>query len=372
MKKDMSKEVVTDLLRLGGITVNGEQPWDIQIHNEQIYKRLLREVDLGLGESYMEGWWDCKRIDLFIERMIEANLYYKIKGDFKLMLKFFLAKFLNFQTKKHLDQIKKHYECGNDLFQLMLDSTMSYTCGYWKNATELEQAQLAKLDLVCKKILLEPGMRVLDIGCGWGGFAKYAAEKYDVEVVGITISEQQYSLAKERCANLSVEIRLQDYRDLNEKFDRIVSIGMFEHIGHLNYRNYMQIAHNCLKDNGIFLLHTIGANISSTKAAEWISKYIFPNGVIPSIMQIGKSTEKLFVMEDWHNFGFDYYQTLMAWHHNFNQNWHTIKDKYDTQFFRMWNFYLLSCAAEFKARELQLWQIVLSKTGLKFRYEAPR
>lgn len=191
-------------------------------------------------------------------------------------------------------------------------------------------------------------------------------------MIGITISQEQYHLAKQRCVNLPVEFRLQDYRELNEEFDRIVSIGMFEHIGHLTYQKYMQIAHNCLKEDGLFLLHTIGVNISSTKASEWISKYIFPNGMIPSITQIGKSMEKLFVMEDWHNFGMDYYQTLMAWHHNFNQGCDTIKNKYDARFFRMWNFYLLGCAAEFKARELQLWQLVLSKTGLPFRYDAPR
>lgn len=248
---------------------------------------------------------------------------------------------------------------------------MNYTCGYWKDVVTLEEAQIAKLDLTCRKLLLEPGMRLLDIGCGWGGLAKYAAENYGVKVVGITISKQQYELATERCKNLPVEIRFQDYRDVNEKFDRIASLGMFEHVGYLNYRKYMQIVHQCLADDGLFLLHTIGSNESTTQAMPWIAKYIFPNGMLPSITQIGKATEKLFIMEDWQNLGIDYYKTLLAWHQNFNAHWSSLKANYDEKFFRMWNYYLLSCAGGFNTRMLQLWQIVFSK-GLKTRYDAPR
>lgn len=215
-------------------------------------------------------------------------------------------------------------------------------------------------------------MRIVDIGCGWGGFAKYAAENYHVEVVGITISKQQYDYAKENCKGLSVEIRLQDYRELSGQFDHVVSLGMFEHVGYLNYRNYMQIANKILSPDGIFLLHTIGSNVSVTKTDEWIGKYIFPNGMLPSIAQISKATEELFVMEDWHNFGAYYAKTLMAWNHNFNAHWDTLKDKYDDRFFRMWNYYLLMCAGTFRARGIQLWQIVFSKNGIPGGYEAPR
>ncbi len=215
-------------------------------------------------------------------------------------------------------------------------------------------------------------MRLLDIGCGWGALAKYAAEKYDVEVVGITISKQQYELARERCKNLPVEIRFQDYRDVDEKFDRIVSLGMFEHVRYMNYRHYMQIVHDCLVDEGLFLLHTIGGNESTTQVMPWIAKYIFPNGMLPSVMQIGKATEKLLIMEDWHNFGVDYYKTLMAWHNNFNQHWQLIKANYDETFFRMWNYYLLCCAGGFNSRVMQLWQIVFSKTGIKGGYDSVR
>lgn len=365
--------MVIELLRLAGVTINGHAPWDVRVHNEQFYERVLADTDLGLGETYMERWWDCERIDLLIARILASNIEAKFKKNYRLLFKLLRTKFFNLQTKRRALLVgKKHYDLGNELFQIMLDSHMNYTCGYWNNVETLEQAQLAKLDLVCKKMLLKPGMRVLDIGCGWGAFAKYAAQHYGVSVVGITISHQQCEFAKESCKNLPIDIHFQDYRELNQPFDRIVSLGMFEHVGYLNYRTYMQIIRNCLTDDGLFLLHTIGGNVSTTQATRWISTYIFPNGMLPSIMQIGKATEKLLIMEDWHNFGLDYYQTLMAWHRNFNQGWNQIKHHYDDRFFRMWNFYLLSCAAGFQAREMQLWQIVFSKRGLRDRYEAAR
>lgn len=373
IKKNKAKIFVNYMLQLANININGQTPWDIQIYNDEFYSRLLRDADLGLGESYMDGWWDCQRIDLFISKLINANLESKIKINFKLAFNVFLSKILNLQTQKRSLHVgRQHYDRGNDLFQIMLDSNMNYTCGYWREAENLEQAQLDKLDLTCRKLCLKPGMKLLDIGCGWGGLAKYAAENYGVSVVGITISQQQYELAKTRCAHLPVEIRFQDYRDLNEKFDRIVSLGMFEHVGYKNYRKYMEIVHQCLNDDGLFILHTIGSNESVTKATPWISKYIFPNGMIPSIMQIGQASEKLFVMEDWHNFGADYYKTLMAWHENFNKGWDQIKSQYSEKFFRMWNYYLLSCAGAFDARMLQLWQIVFSKKGIQGGYSAPR
>ncbi|ASQ46059.1 cyclopropane fatty acyl phospholipid synthase [Legionella clemsonensis] len=367
-----ARSFVTRILNLAGITINGNALWDVQIYNDQFYSRVLRDADLGLGESYMEGWWDCKRIDLLIERIVNANIHTNIKISPHLALRLLMSKFFNFQSKRRAFQVgRRHYDLGNDLFVAMLDSRMNYTCGYWKKATTLEEAQLAKLELSCKKLLLQPGMRLLDIGCGWGALAKYAAENYKVDVVGITISEKQYEFAKAHCQNLPVEIRLQDYREVNEKFDRIVSLGMFEHVGYLNYRKYMQVIDRCLKEEGLFLLHTIGGNESTTQAMPWISKYIFPNGMIPSIAQLGKSTEKLLIMEDWQNFGMDYYKTLLAWHQNFNGAWDYLKNNYDEKFFRMWNYYLLSCAGGFNTRMLQLWQIVFSK-GLKERYDAPR
>ena len=370
---EKEKEIVKSLLENTGIKINGNNLWGLKVHNENFYKRVLAGGSLALGESYMDGWWDCERLDEFFFRILRSQIDKKIRKNPKLLLKILFANLFNPQKKSRAFKIgEKHYDLGNKLYQNMLDKRMVYTCGYWKNAKNLDEAQEAKLDLVCKKIGLKKGMKVLDIGCGWGSFAKYAAEKYKVKVVGITVSKEQVKLGEKFCKGLPVEIRLQDYRDLNEKFDAIVSLGMFEHIGVKNYRTYMTIVNNCLRDDGLFLLHTIGGNSSTTHVDPWLDKYIFPNGIIPPIKQIGDSIEGLFVMEDWHNLGSDYDRTLMAWHNNFNKNWNKIKSDYDERFYRMWNYYLLSCAGSFRARKNQLWQIVLSKNGILEGYKSVR
>ena len=374
MRQSAAEKVIRELLETAGIHINGVHPWDVQVHNQNLYSRVLKENSLGLGEAYMDGWWDCDRLDLLFDRILRAGLDSKIKTNLKLALKLLIHKYFNFQTKKRSLQVgKEHYDLGNDLYEFMLDSNMNYTCGYWKNASNLDEAQIDKLELTCQKLMLSPGMRVLDIGCGFGAFAKYAAKNFGVEVVGVTISQEQRDYAIQNCAGLPVEIRFQDYRDASGKFDRIVSLGMFEHVGPLNYDTYMSVARNCLKDDGIFLLHTIGTNISSISICDpWTAKYIFPNGVLPSIAQIAKSTENKFIMEDWHNFGADYEKTLLAWHNNFSKNWDKLKSNYDERFSRMWRYYLLSSAGAFRARNIQLWQIVFSKQGIVGGYQCPR
>jgi len=280
---------------------------------------------------------------------------------------------LNLQSKSRSYEVgKKHYDIGNDVYKKMLDKRMVYSCGYWEKAKNLDQAQEAKLDLICKKLNLKKGQRILDIGCGWGSFAKYAAEKYRVKVVGITISKEQVKLAKKLCKGLPIEIRLQEYRDLNEKFDHIVSIGMFEHVGYKNYKTYMKIVSRNLKPNGLFLLHTIGRNTSVTTLVPWVNKYIFQNSMLPSPKQITAAAEGLFVLEDWHNFRADYDKTLMQWYKNFTRNWNKIKNSYDDRFYRMWTYYLLSSAGLFRARKGQLWQIVFSKNGVAEGYKSIR
>lgn len=373
------KALIQRLLEGSDIEINGSRPWDIQINDERTYRRILQQGSIGFGESYMDGWWNCNALEQLFARLLRAKLDQKINANFKLCAQMAFKKMLYFfynpQSERRAFIVgKQHYDIGNDLYSRMLDpETMSYTCGYWKDSNTLQAAQLAKLDLVCQKLQLEPGMRLLDIGCGFGGLAKYAATHYNVEVVGLTISKEQQRLAQERCKSLTVDIRFQDYRDLKEKFDRVVSIGMFEHVGYKNYDCYMDVVSSSLKsDEDIFLLHTIGGNFSTLEADPWIAKYIFPNGVLPSIAQIGTSIEKKFVMEDWHNFGFDYYQTLMAWHENFVASYPELKDKYNQRFFRMWTYYLLSCAGAFYARDIQLWQVVLSKSGVQGPYTAPR
>lgn len=373
MKTDKLENTSQKLLSLAGIKINGDNPWDIRVHNEKFYQRVLAQGSLGLGESYMDGWWDCEKLDEFFYRALRSQIESKVRQNWALLFKVLLARVFNMQSKKRAFQIgEKHYDLGNELFRNMLDKRMVYSCAYWKGSHTVDEAQESKLDLICQKLGLQPGMRILDIGCGWSSFVKYAAEKYKVKVIGITVSKEQAEFGKTLCMGLPVEIRLQDYRDVNDKFDHIVSLGMIEHVGYKNYRAYMKVARHCLKDDGLFLLHTIGGNKSVTSTDPWINKYIFPNGMLPSIKQIGSAIEGLFVMEDWHNFSADYDKTLIAWYRNFDKNWHKIKSNYDERFYRMWKYYLLSCAGSFRARRNQLWQIVLSKKGVLGGYRSIR
>jgi cyclopropane-fatty-acyl-phospholipid synthase len=364
------EKIAKEILGMAGVEINGSNPWDIRIHNDKFYRRVITEGDSGMGESYMENWWDAEKIDELIFKILKARLDEKIRLKFSILIKLATARLFNLQTKRRAFIIgEKHYDLGNDLFQNMLDRRMNYSCAYWKDADMLDKAQEDKLELICRKIYLRPGMRVLDIGCGWGAFGKYAAEKYSVEVVGITVSKEQVELGRKLCEGLSVELRLMDYRDLDEKFDRIVSVGMIEHVGHKNFKTFFKVANKCLKDGSLFLLQTIG-NIKSEKAIDpWTNKYIFPNGMLPSIAQLGKAIENLFVIEDLHNLRIDYDKTLMAWYKNFDKNWDNIKNRYSERFFRMWKYFLLSAAGSFRSNiRNQLWQIVLSKNGIPHGY----
>jgi cyclopropane-fatty-acyl-phospholipid synthase len=367
MKELKAKKVVQKILNPSDVQINGNRPWDIRIHNPNFYEKVLSGGSLALGESYMDGWWDCEALDQFFERILENRLDKKVKTkDILFLWVMFKAKIINAQNRSKAYVIgKRHYDIGNNLFSIMLDRGMNYSCGYWEKAKTLDDAQEAKLDLICRKMGLRSGMKVLDIGCGWGGFAKYAAEKYGANIHGITVSQEQVIFANKFCQGLNVKIELKDYRELKEKFDRIVSIGMIEHVGCRNYRTFMKVIHRCLNVDGLFLLQTIAGNISVNSTDPWSNKYIFPNSMLPSAKQITSATEGLFVLEDWHSFGQYYDKTLMAWHNNFTKNWAKLKDAYNERFYRMWTYYLLSCAASFRSGKNQLWQIVFSKKGIK-------
>ena len=361
---------IEHLLSLADVTVNGNQPWDISIQNDNFYHTVLKKGSIGLGESYMDGWWDAPLVDEFICRVLKADLPNRIHS-LQDLIYYLQALTINQQCPSRSYEVgEKHYDISNQLYECMLDKRMIYSCAFWKKAKTLDEAQADKLDMVCRKLELKPGMRVLDIGCGWGGMAQFAAENYGVEVLGITISREQVALAKKRCKNLPIEIRLQDYRSLNETFDRVLSLGMFEHVGYKNYRRFMKKVCSLLKDDGLFLLHTIGSKTSQKTNDSWIHKYIFPNSMLPSAKQISGAIEGVFVLEDWHNFGSDYDKTLMHWFENFKSGWNTLKKNYDERFFRMWKYYLLSCAGSFRARYNQLWQIVLSPKGIPGGYRA--
>lgn len=370
-----SSKFINDLFLDSGVQVNGNRPFDIHVHNPNFYNKILSKWSLGLGESYMDGDWDCEQLDECINLLLQKDLNESVKGRAKLRLYFEVlrAKLINLQSKARAFEVGKvHYDAGNDLFEKMLDPHMMYSCGYWEHATDLNMAQEHKLKLICEKLEFKKGERLLDIGCGWGGLAAYAATNYGVEVLGVTISREQQQLAQQRCKGLPINIELIDYRDLKGTFDKIVSVGMFEHVGEKNYREYFNNAHRLLKDEGLFLLHTIGSDITISRTDPWIDTYIFPNGKIPSPIEITQNIDRLFLIEDWHNFGADYDKTLLAWHQNFIDHWPKLSSQYGERFKRMWRYYLLGCAGFFRSKQGQLWQLVLTKRQRKGIYRSKR
>jgi cyclopropane-fatty-acyl-phospholipid synthase len=359
-----AESIVRELFELADIQVGGGRPGDLVVHNPKFYERLLRDASVGFGESYMEDWWETDALDVTIDKVMRADLKAKVTGSWRMRALTVKAVLLNLQAKARAGaSIEAHYDIGNDLYTRMLDERMVYTCAYWKGADTLSHAQEHKLDLVCRKVGLQPGMRVLDLGCGWGGFASWAAEKYGCTVTGVTLSKDQVSLGNQLWKHLPVELQLRDYRDVTGKFDRIVSIGMMEHVGPKNHRDMMQVIDRCLVDDGVALVHTIANNRSLRHGTPFIEKYIFPNAVAPSLSQIGRAIEGIFVPEDLHNIGPDYDPTLMAWWHNFDRTYNEIAHRYDRKFYQMWKFYLLAAAGASRSRDGQLYQVVLTKIG---------
>lgn len=360
-----SKRTIAEVLSFAGVQLDGPNPWDISVHDSRFYDRVLRGGSLPLGESYMDGWWDCQALDQFFFKILREQILKKIYRSRNMMFCGLKAMLINCQSRQRACEVaEKHYDVGNDLYEIMLDDHMAYSCAYWNDAVDLTAAQEAKMVMICRKLGLKPGMRLLDIGSGWGSFVRFAARHYGVEAVGLTVSTQQAELARQRCRNLPVDIRLQDYREVDEPFDAVVSVGMFEHVGYKNYSEFMKVARRCLKPEGLFLLHTIGTNQSVRHCDPWFDKYIFPNGMLPSISQVGRAVEKLFIMEDWHNIGVHYDKTLMSWFSHFDRGWEQISQKYGERFYRMWKYYLLSLAGGFRARTMQVWQIVFSPQGV--------
>lgn len=359
-----SKKVIQAFFEDADIRVNGPAPWDIQVIDERFYPRVMRDKSLGFGESYMDRWWDCQRVDELVFRLLKSGIQKKAKGNWRFFLAALLARLFNRQTKIRSNEVvRRHYDLDNGLFMTFLDPFNQYSCGYFDSADGLPEAQIKKMELIATKLGLTAGDHVLDIGSGWGGFCRFVAENYGCSVTGVNISREQNSFARENCKGLPVRIRQCDYRDIEGRYDKIVSVGMFEHVGYKNYQTFMDTAYRCLKEDGVFLLHTIGGNESRANCDPWINRYIFPNGNLPSIAQISRVVEGLFVMEDVHNLGPHYDKTLMAWHDNFQKAWPELENKYDDRFKRMWEYYLLTCAGAFRARDLQIWQMVFTHCG---------
>lgn len=359
-----ARQYLTQLLSAADIGVDGQRPWDIRVLDDRFWLRVLRDKSLGLGESYMQGWWECDSLDAFFHRLLSAGLDRNAIRSLSALISLAAAVLSNQQERGDASTLAKHhYDLGEDLFMAFLDPYGQYSCGYFCGTDDLVDAQGKKLELICRKLDLQPGDTLLDIGCGWGGLARYAADKHGCSVTGVTVSARQAEYARASCQGLDVRILCQDYRDTDGKYDKIVSVGMFEHVGCKNYRAFMKTVSNSLRNGGIFLLHTIGSPVSVHDLDVWIKKYIFPTGMLPSLAQISRSAEELFVIEDLHNLGPHYDRTLMAWYRRFRQAWPKLRERYPETFRRMWEYYLLCCAGAFRARSNQLWQIVMTKPG---------
>jgi cyclopropane-fatty-acyl-phospholipid synthase len=376
-----SERLLREAFQAAGIRINGANPWDIQVNDTRFYDRVISNGSLGLGETYVEGWWDCQQIDEAIRKIMEARLEHHFVHKWQLAiaaLKILRARIFNLQSEQRAAEIAKvHYDLGAEFFRAVLGATMMYSCAYWKDAASLDQAQEDKLDLICRKLQIQGSDRVLDVGCGWGGFLKHVAGRFGCASTGITISAKQCEYAKDFCTGLPVRVLLSDYRapDLEQqgRFDKVTSIGMFEHVGRKNYRTFIKIIDSLMTEDGLFLLQTIGRCRPEGASDPWMNKYIFPNGTLPSAAEIAEAIEGHFVIEDWHSFGADYDRTLMAWHANFEASTGSCEEAFSKSFRQMWRYYLLSCAGSFRARQgPQLWQIVLSKSGVAGGYRSVR
>lgn len=366
------QHTVREFLERAHVHLGGSQPGDLLVHDGRFYDRVMAEGSLGLGESYMDGWWDAEHLDEFFFKFHMVELGSTVR-DKRLIWNAIKARVCNMQNRHRSQRVaRQHYDISPEFYEDMLGPHMQYTCAYWKRADNLTDAQEQKLDLICRKLQLKKGERLLELGCGWGGFAKFAAANYGCSVVAYNISTQQVEHARRRCAGLPVEIRLCDYREATGTFDKVAAIGICEHVGYKNYRGLMELAHRTVKPHGLVLLHSIGNNASVTTGDPWFDKYIFPGGMLPSVAQLGAAMDGLFVLEDWHNFGTDYDRTLLAWQQNVEQHRARWEKTFDARFFRMWRYYLLSLAGAFRARTIHLWQVVMSKHGLLGGYEPVR
>ena len=336
------------------------------ILNKPIPKKdILASTTLAFGEAYMNG-------DLEVEGdfllMLNTVLKYKEKftTDFKGLPKIFSNLT---SAKKQKEEVTYHYDIGNDFYKLWLDDTLSYSCGYFKNENDsLYEAQMNKIHHLLKKLNLREGLTLLDIGCGWGALLIEAAKQYKIKGLGITLSEEQYKVFKERIEkeNLQdyLDVKLMDYRELEKSgllFDRVVSVGMLEHVGRSNYDLFMKCVSKILKKEGIFVLHYI-SGLYESEGDAWIKKYIFPGGVIPTLREIiSISADYRFYTVDVESLRMHYYKTLLKWADNFEKNIDKVREMFDEKFVRMWTMYLYSCAACFYTGVIDLHQIVFTK-----------
>ncbi len=363
---------VRDTLAGAGIHVDGTRSFDMQVNDRRAFRHILLGRSLGLGEAYMDGWWDCHDLVQFFVRLFETYPGIRFGGVRGAILRAAMG-VANLQSVPLARRVaERHYDLGNDFYEAMLGPTMAYTCAYWRGQTTLDGAQANKFWLICRKLGLGLGeeTRILDLGCGWGGFAQFAAKHCGADVTAVNISKEQLAYARERSQGLPIDYVDSDWRyvdtlrDTRGPFDHAVSVGMLEHVGPRNFPAFFAAVKSVLKPGGIFLLHSI---IGRGLVDPWMEKYIFPGGVAPSVEQVLSAARGHFAVEDVHNFAPDYARTLRAWRSNFARAWPRFERTgiYDARFYRMWEYYLSVCEAAFTARQrTQLYQFVLS-TGRK-------
>lgn len=348
------------------------RPVTVRLHDESLVRRILLNPDLGIGEGYMEGSFTIDDDDLhgFLALAVRnsQNAWRHPLHRFLWKLRYLsrVARQYN-PAGRARRRVAHHYDLSGELYDLFLDSDKQYSCAYFRSPDDtLEQAQAQKKAHIAGKLRIEPGMRVLDIGCGWGGLALTLARDYGARVLGVTLSEEQHEVANERARAAGLgnraQFRLMDYREVEGTFDRVVSVGMFEHVGAPHYREYFRTVREKLTEDGIALIHTIGRSTPPGANSPWIEKYIFPGGYIPALSEIMTAVEKEdFISQDIEVWRLHYAQTLRHWHDRFVANEERVREIYDDRFCRMWRYYLVACEQTFRCNRQVVFQLQLAR-----------
>ena len=322
------------------IAIDGSKPWDIRVTDNRFFRAVVTQGSLGLGEAYMNGWWKCEDLEELAYRLMRSGIY-----KISLWMPIYLVAnihdaAINQQSKeKSLRVAERHYAMGNDIFLSFLGKYKNYSCGYFSDTDNLDQAQLQKLEKICRLLDLKPGDRVLDVGGGWGEFARYAATKYGCYVTSVNITDEQIKFAVEYCKGTSVDIRKCDYRDITGRYDKIAVIAMLTHVGPKNYRKFMEVADRCLEPGGMMLIESVGGHKSRKNCEAWINRYIFPGGVVPSLKQFDTAMAGRFSRKETDEFGGFYVHTLRAWNRNLMQAWPDHLRKYDERVRLMFEYF---------------------------------